>query len=283
MKKIIFILFLSNLLFSQTVNLDTNQILIGGQTKLTISKPISENFIWPEIDTILFKKNIEIIQKGKIDTFKNKIFQEFILTAWDSGKYYIPSINFSEVTSSKDIILNVLPLNIDPKAKLKDIKQPLKAPLNWHDIWPWILILIILIVFIFLINKYVLKKKKTEKKKINKKIIPCHIKALKELEEIERKQLWENGLIKEYYSEISEIFRRYLEERFSFNALEITTDEILEELKIKIQSKLFEETSILLNRSDLAKFAKNKPSKNDNINSLFIARKIINETKNKEE
>jgi len=283
MKKIIFILFLSNLLFSQTVNLDTNQILIGGQTKLTISKPISENFIWPEIDTILFKKNIEIIQKGKIDTFKNKIFQEFILTAWDSGKYYIPSINFSEVTSSKDIILNVLPLNIDPKAKLKDIKQPLKAPLNWHDIWPWILILITLIVFIFLINKYVLKKKKTEKKKINKKLIPCHIKALNELDEIERKQLWENGLIKEYYSKISEIFRRYLEERFSFNALEITTDEILEELKIKIQSKLFEETSILLNRSDLAKFAKNKPSKNDNINSLFIARKIINETKNKEE
>ena len=283
MKKIIFILFLSNLIFSQTVNLDTNQILIGEQTKLTLSKPISENSFWPEIDTILLKKNIEIIKKEKIDKFKNKIFQEFIITAWDSGKYYIPSINFFEVTSPKIIILDVLPLNIDPKAKLKDIKQPLKAPLNWNDIWPWILILIILIVFIFLLNKYFLKKKKTEKKKINKKIIPCHIKALNELEEIERKKLWENGLVKEYYCEISEIFRRYLEERFLFNALEITTDEILEELKIKIQSKLYEETSILLNRSDLAKFAKNKPSKNDNINSLFIARKIINETKNKEE
>ena len=56
MKKIIFILFLSNLIFSQTVNLDTNQILIGEQTKLTLSKPISENSFWPEIDTILLKK-----------------------------------------------------------------------------------------------------------------------------------------------------------------------------------------------------------------------------------
>ena len=51
-----FYTFLSNLLFSQTVILDTNQILIGDQTNLTLSNPISENFIWPEIDTILLKK-----------------------------------------------------------------------------------------------------------------------------------------------------------------------------------------------------------------------------------
>ena len=91
-------------------------------------------------------------------------------------------------------------------------------------------------------------------------------------------------LVKRILASISEIFRRYLEERFLFNALEITTDEILEELKIKIKSKLFEETSILLNRSDLAKFAKNNPSKNDNIKRFSLLQEtLLMKTKDKEE
>ena len=46
------------------------------------------------------------------------------------------------------------------------------------------------------------------------------------------------GKINEYHTELCEIIRRYLEEKFNFIALELTTDEILAELKSKITNDL---------------------------------------------
>ena len=278
MKNIIIILFFSNILYCQTISLDTNFLLIGEQTKLTVSNVIQDSMLWPDIEKIL-SKEIEIIKKGDIDTLQNKISQEFILTVWDSGTYYIPSINFSKNIQSEKIILNVKTININKDDQLKDIKDPFGAPLSWQEIWPWILIIIILFTTILLIRKYISKKKKLITNNLPKKITPCHIIALNELNMLEKKQLWENGFVKDYYSEISEILRRYLEKRFQFIALEITTEEIIKELNNKIKNITLEEVSILLKRADLAKFAKSKPNKSDNIESLSMAKKIIEKTK----
>ena len=278
MKNIIIILFFSNILYCQTISLDTNFLLIGEQTKLTVSNVIQDSMLWPDIEKIL-SKEIEIIKKGDIDTLQNKISQEFILTVWDSGTYYIPSINFSKNIQSEKIILNVKTININKDDQLKDIKDPFGAPLSWQEIWPWILIIIILFTTIFLIRKYISNKKKLVTNNLPEKITPCHIIALNELNMLEKKQLWENGFVKDYYSEISEILRRYLEKRFQFIALEITTEEIIKELNNKIKNITLEEVSILLKRADLAKFAKSKPNKSDNIESLSMAKKIIEKTK----
>ena len=73
--------------------------------------------------------------------------------------------------------------------------------------------------------------------------------------------------------------RRYIEERFNFIALELTTHEIIEILKTKVREKNSLKIRSILERADLAKFAKSKPVDDENIESMNIAKNFIKLTK----
>ena len=282
MKKLIILLLSLNISSAQNVILDTNTIIIGQQVKLTISNKIENTNKWPHYnDTII--EGIEIIKRGKIDTSENNISQEFIITAWDSGFYYIPPISFSGNIQSEGLVLNVKTVILEEGSQLKDIKEPMKAPLGWSDVWPWLIIVSSIILIIFLIKKHLYKKQEPSTKIKPKTIIPAHITALQELLKLEQAKLCELGKIKEYYTEISEITRRYIENRFNFIALELTTDEILNELKHRITDSEVRNIRLLLTRADLAKFAKNKPSNEENKESIELAKQFITNTKEKKE
>jgi hypothetical protein len=280
MKKLITLLLLSNFAFSQTAVLDTNSILIGEQINFTITNTISETEVWPTYKEFLVD-GVEIIKEGKLDTTENLISQNFIITAWDSGSYYIPPISFSANNKTEGLLLNVQTIILEEGAELKDIKQPMKAPIGWSDIWPWLLGIVLLILIAYILKKYVFNKKevKIEKQEV---IIPAYITALKQLEKLDKAKLWQAGNIKKYHTELSEIIRRYTENRFNFIALELATDEIISELKSKVNNEQLASITILLQRADLAKFAKSKPDENENKESMQLAKHFVGQTKEKQ-
>ena len=282
MKKLILILFISNFAFAQTTKLDTNAILIGEQINFSISNTISETEVWPTYDAFLVE-GIEIIKAGKLDTSDNLISQNFIITAWDSGSYYIPPIAFSATSKTQGLLLNVQTIILEEGAELKDIKQPMEAPIGWSDIWPWLLGIVVLILITYILKKYVFTKKEALKIEKPKVIIPADIIALKELITLEKAKIWQEGKIKEYHSSLSEIVRRYTEERFQFIALELTTDEIIDELKSKLNQEQIQNLKTLLQRADLAKFAKSKPIESENTESMVLAKNFVKNTKQKKE
>jgi len=282
MKKLILLLFISNFAFAQTTKLDTNTILIGEQINFSISNTISETEVWPTYDAFLVE-GIEIIKEGKLDTSDNLISQNFIITAWDSGSYYIPPIAFSATSKTQGLLLNVQTIILEEGAELKDIKQPMEAPIGWSDIWPWLLGIFLLILITYILKKYVFTKKVALKIEKPKVIIPADIIALKELITLEKAKIWQEGKIKEYHSSLSEIVRRYTEERFQFIALELTTDEIIDELKNKLKQEQIQNLKTLLQRADLAKFAKSKPIESENTESMLLAKNFVNNTKQKKE
>ena len=282
MKKLILLLFISNFAFAQTAKLDTNAILIGEQINFSISNTISETEVWPTYDAFLVE-GIEIIKEGKLDTSDNLISQNFIITAWDSGSYYIPPIAFSANSKTQGLLLNVQTIILEEGAELKDIKQPMEAPIGWSDIWPWLLGIVLLILIAYILKKYVFTKKEALKIEKPKVIIPADIIALKELITLEKAKIWQEGKIKEYHSSLSEIVRRYTEERFQFIALELTTDEIIDELKSKLNQEQIQNLKTLLQRADLAKFAKSKPIESENTESMLLAKNFVKNTKQKEE
>ena len=277
MKKLIIILLISNLAFSQNAILDTNEILIGKQTKFTITNPLETTKSWPSYNKFLVE-GIEIIEKSKIDTTNKILSQQFIITAWDSGSYYIPSIIFSENSKTKEVLIKVRSVTIE-NAKLKDIKGPIKEPIGWSDIWPWILGLLVICLIIYLLKKYMFTKKERVKKTKPKIIIPPDVTALRQLTKLEKAKMWQEGNIKEYHSQLSEIIRRYTEDRYKFIALELTTEEILNELQSKIKIEQLNNLKILLERADLAKFAKSKPIDTENTESMLLAKKFVKTTK----
>jgi len=281
MKKIIALLLVSNITWGQTALIDTNSILIGEQINFSISNPISETEVWPTYDEFL-AEGIEIIKQGKLDTNENLISQNFIITVWDSGSYYIPPISFSATSKTQGLLLNVQTIILEEGAELKDIKQPMEAPIGWSDIWPWLLGIVLLILIAYILKKYVFTKKEALKIEKPKVIIPADITALQQLTKLDEPQLWQAGNVKKYHSEISEIIRRYTENRFNFIALERATEEIISELKSKVNNEQLASITILLERADLAKFAKSKPEETENKESMQLAKHFVAQTKQKQ-
>ena len=279
MRKVIYILLLSNFAFAQTATLDSNTILIGQQINFTITNKVTSTKIWPTYNEFLVE-GIEIIKASKIDTTDGVITQEFIITAWDSGSYFIPAIAFSENSKTEGLLLNVQTIILAEDAELKDIKQPIEEPIGWSDIWPWLSLLIIPAIYLLLYKwKLVFANKKISPTQTTKVIIPADITALKELNALEKAKIWQEGNVKEYHSQLSEIIRRYTENRFQFIALELTTDEILQELKSILSDDQLNNLSTLLQRADLAKFAKSKPIDTENMESMVLAKGFVNATK----
>ena len=281
MRKLIIILLVSNYTVAQTALLDTNAILIGEQLNFTLSNKVKNTEIWPTYEDFLIE-GIEIIKASEIDTSNGIISQQFIITAWDSGSYYIPPITFSANNITEGLLINVQTILLKEGAELKDIKQPMDAPIGWSDIWPWLLVLLFLSIVFYILKKYIFKKKESPKIIKEKTLIPADVIALKKLSELENANVWQEGKIKKYHSALSEITRKYTEQRFQFIALELTTTEIIEELKNKLDIEQLDNLRTLLTRADLAKFAKSKPIDAENKESMILAKNFVNNTKLKE-
>ena len=201
MRKVIYILLLSNFAFAQTATLDSNTILIGQQINFTITNKVTSTKIWPTYNEFLVE-GIEIIKASKIDTTDGVITQEFVITAWYSGSYFFPSIAFSENSKTQALLLNVQTIILAEDAELKDIKQPIEEPIGWSYIWPWLLGILILSLIIFILRKYVFNKNKPSIIIKPKVIIAADISALKELNALEKAKIWQEGNVKEYHSQL---------------------------------------------------------------------------------
>jgi hypothetical protein len=111
-------------------------------------------------------------------------------------------------------------------------------------------------------------------------IIPPYDKAIAKLNELDEKKLWQDGMTKEYHSEVTGIVRDYFEDRFDFNSLEMTTKETIENLKIKdVNEKVIVTTEEFLANADMVKFAKFEPMPTVNEAMMKEAYLIVNETK----
>jgi len=262
--------------WSQKISVDTNIIFVGQQAEIEISNNIKNSEFWPNFNDTLVK-GLEIVQSD-FDTLSEEIIQKIIITSWDSGSYYIPPIKFSATSKSNALIINVLLLDIDANSELKDIKGPLDDNIGWSDIWPWLLLTLIILLTIFTYKKYFNKKKKTVIVKKNIQT-PAHVLALNALKKLENKKLIDKKDIKEYYSSISEIIRRYIENRFNFPALELTTYEILDIITTIIKKEESISLKNILEISDLVKFAKKIPNQNENIRNLNLATDFVKKTK----
>jgi hypothetical protein len=285
-----------------TARLDSTNILLGDQIKLflEIDHPKNVEVEFPQVpDTI--KSLIEVLDRSKIDTvimddeeFLKQI-RSYTITCFDSGSYRIPPYWFKinidghiDSIPSNGVTLNVYSMKIDTTKGPTDIKMPYDAPLTLKEVTPYILGVILIGAIIFLIL-YSIKRKKNNKPifaRPKKPKEPPHIIALRELDRIKREKIWQKGKQKQFYSEVTEALRVYIEDRFGINAMEQTSDETIESFRIDknlLTNKQFNEVSQILKLADLVKFAKYNPLSNEDNLSLTNAYVFVNETKKVEE
>jgi hypothetical protein len=298
---LLFSLLGSSLLNAQecSATLDRNEIKIGEQVHINLEVRFSaakKVVMMPQLqDTIT--KFIDIVEVSNIDTtfdednITTKIFtQRVAITSWDSGFHAIPPFIFTvdgDTIKTEPLLLSVNSVAIEAEQDIKDIKNIAAVPFS---LWDWILSNRLLIgeilLLVFLIVVGIILYKRYTRRPIEETVVEvpkeaADIVALKKLDELQNKKLWQAGKVKNYYTDLSFIIREYLENRYVFPALEYTTDEILYALKSKSSLDRKEEDKLLqlLQLADMAKFAKQQPMASENDMALKIAYHFIETTK----
>ena len=277
MKKHLYLLLIlfSTSVFAQqkqvATSIDSLKKKIGAEFKLTLKASVdtAAKVVFPNLKNI---GALEVIQSYPIDTIKKndryELIKKYGLTQFDSGKYTIPSIKIlinSKPVFSDSLLVEVANVQVDTlRQKMFDIKDIEPAENTFGNWWKYLLILLLISGIGAFVYWYI---KKNQKKKIEEEIYKTPIeKATSLLNTLEKKELWQHGEIKEYYSELTDIVRNYIEEAIEIPAMESTTSELIQGLKIaslKKKMNLSKETIdnlfVVLKQADLVKFAKSKP------------------------
>lgn len=200
-----------------------------------------------------------------------------------------------KIGDSADKIFEITPMRIEileypidtTKIEIKDIKTVLEEKFTFKEILPIIYVLLailIIIIGICMLIRYIKKKRQNietpEVVKVEPKISP-HIKALQSLEDLRNKKLSERKLQKQYYTELTEIIWIYLEERFGICASEMTSSEILSQVKANssISQKDYKILDDVFFMSDLVKFAKYETDQIIDKNLLTLTQQFVINTK----
>ena len=273
----LYILLISYSLFSQNIvlDIDTNALRIGEQFNLNLKVYGLEkdSIIWPNIDSVF--QEFELLDHSspllslEPDTYVSK---NYLLTSFDTGKFSIPSLSittlFNDSLFTDSLNVYFLATPIDTTNQFFDIKPPKKIPFLTRELvtyFLYVLLLIFLVGGIFLLIRYFTKKESVQVVDL-KPSVPIDVYFLNKLSDLEKKQYLKAKKYKDFYTELSEIFRGYLEMRFDIPALESSTYELKGLLSdLKIQDKWLNN---FFRNNDIVKFAKGVPSDEDSM--LFL-------------
>lgn len=282
-----------------SAKLDSGTIKIGEQTKLhlVVHQPLNQRVNFPQLKDTLTGK-IQLVGQPKLDTLIDQadrkqatVTQTYTITSFDAGSYNVPSFSFGTkggVLTSNDVNLLVQTVKVDTTKAIYDIKQPFTVSytfFDWlRDNWIWVLLgLVIGLAIIGLIHYLKNRPKKQPVVQEVKVYIPAHAEALNKIKELRERKLWQQGEVKVYHSELSDIIREYLEKRYVIKTQEKTTDEIFAGLKyLDIDNESRDLLRRILLLADLVKFAKENPLPPENEQSIENAIAFISRTQQRE-
>lgn len=270
----IFFFLFSFISFSQVKSsIDSTKIKIGAQIlyKIQVEADTTDLVVFPEGQTF---SPLEMIEAYKTDTTKNKakynLIKTYGLTQFDSGHYTIPrqKIIIGDKTFFTDSMrVEVNNIKVDTtKQGLYDIKPYIQVEKMSSDWWKTVVIvLVILGLVVFLLYWFIWRKKPlSEEEEIA--LLPPYERAKLALKKLDESDYLQQSELKGYYSELTFIIRKYLDEKVYDRALESTTDELVTRLnllkdgnQIELSKNDIRNIETILKRADLVKFAKGTP------------------------
>lgn len=273
-KLFLLILFISQVTFAQkvTTSIDSTKKKIGSEFKLTLKTDV-DTFSKVKFPKSAFFGNLEVIEDYKIDTIRNgnryELIKKYGLTQFDSGFYNIPKIPViinGKTVYSDSLKIEISDVKVDTlKQKMYDIKNIIPVEKKFGNWWIYLLIVIALATIGYFVYRFVKKRKTAEKPVVIEYKSPIE-KATSLLQQLERKELWQKGEVKNYYSELTDIARNYIEEEIKIPAMESTTSELIlglrnaaKQKKLNLSSETVENLEKVLKQADLVKFAKVTP------------------------
>jgi hypothetical protein len=280
---------------SVEAKIDSIEMFVGQQVHVTLSAVAKENskVEFPQFKpTQYITPGVEVLASKELDNQpRDNGFVEramvYTLTSFDDTLYYLPPLTVKidgKPYQSKSLALKVLTIevdttNVDQFFGPKDVQD---NPFLWSEwspaFWLSVLLLVLLAVCCYLYLRLRDNKPIISHIRIVKRLLP-HQKALKEIEQIKAEKMVSSENSKEYYTKLTDTLRKYMQERYGFNAMEMTSSEIIEHLMATQDQKALDELRHLFTTADLVKFAKYSTLINENDMNLVNAIAFINQTK----
>ena len=278
------------------VKVDTADILVGEQTTLhvTVTTDPNRRIIIPlPSDTLM--TGVEVISVSDADSTvadgRLVIRRDILVTSFDSSLYLLPpfiAIEGTDTIASNQVALKVstVPVDVDNPEKFYDIKDVWKPPFVLADYYPWIFgvltALFLICVIGYLVQRYRRHRSEVPVKPAEPELPPYET-AIRELDSIKDQKLWQQGLNKEYYTQVTDTLRRYISRRYGVNAMEKTSEEILAIIERETDERsVYDTLRQVLRLSDYVKFAKLHPLPEENDESMRNAYLFVNQTKRAE-
>lgn len=252
---------------------------------------------WAEFGYDTLSEQVDILRRGEVvrtaDADSNIIVQQQLtLMTFDTGFVTVPSVGLTYARSVEDkfrmkaytdpVRLHVSTITVDTTQGYKPLMPPIERPVTAKEVFPWLLALLLLVIAGFVI-RFVLRHRKPKVDENGEPLsgpsIPAYDKAIDDLASLRQQKLWQAGKVKEYYSSLTDIAREYIEGQFDINAVEMTTDDILDEVrKLRFDEQLYGKLKETMEVADLVKFAKYTATSLENDQAMNDMTDFVNES-----
>ena len=282
-----------------SATLDSTTLFIGDQTDLHLraTGEVGELVTMPVLDKELIP-GVEIVDRTIVDTISLKdgrvqYDQYLTLTSFEDSLFYIaplPFVSGDDTIWSEGLTLNVVqPFEMDTTdMAITDIKGVYKAPIWWWGIFRWVLLALLLagvgVAGYYLITYLQSRKSEEDGNEVKTEPLrPAEEVALEKLDAIKEKKIWQQGQVKEYYTQLTDVVREYIARRFEVSSVEQTSDETLRDIRPLLNERkdLYDQLRKMLTLADLVKFAKWSTTPDENELSLRNAYSFVKETATK--
>lgn len=281
--------------------LEPTKILIGEQTTLSVSvvAPMDREVrLALPADTLVSGVEILGVATGDTTMISDRLRQivyEVTLTSFDSASYtldHIAALVADQPVEAQDqpiLMVGTVPVDLEHPDEIRDIKPQWLADFVLWDYLYYVALfyaLMSLIALLFVTIAYFIGRQKKERAAVSAEVTEPlrdpYEEAVEELAKLKDEKLWESDQVKEYYTEMSDILRRYLKRVYGFETGEKTSSEILELFRSHIgRERMYDDLSRILTTADLAKFAKYRPEMGENVGLLSASRAFVEEHKPK--
>lgn len=283
--------------------LDRTEMRIGEQAVLTLridhQRDVVNSVQWPSIGDSL-STHVEVVTDHGVDTLivdpegdpdEVRQVRALSITSFDTGYWAIPPFHFQVDGmdfETQALLLHVTAPQLDSTSTPKDIKDIHELPfsLAWwvRENALWIGgagAAALVVAALFLLVKRMRRRKP---RVVAERTVPLHERVLAQLDALDKARLWQQGDHKAYQSQLTDLVRGYIEERYQVPALERTTDELIQELRVSAMSEEHRsQLSNMLRLADMVKFAKALPSPAENEQMMVAAVRFVKSTALKEQ
>lgn len=279
---------------SVEAKIDSISILVGEQTNMEVAVTARKGakIVWPNIKPSHYLvPGVEIIDVADGDTSEVdnnvRISKRITLTSFDEKLYPIPGMKVKvdgKPYEANQLALKVMTIDVDTlhPNQFYPPKTVQNNPFLWSEwsglFWMSVLVLALMGGIFYLYIRLRENKPIIAKIRIVKKVLP-HQRALSAMEKIKAEHLERSDDQKTYYTQLTDALRQYIKERFGFNAMEMTSAEILYSLQESGDKAMLDELRNLFRTADLVKFAKYSTLLNENDMNLVNAINFIDQTK----